>query len=271
MATETRDSANVSGPVLVPKHAGQMIARRRGLDEKQWFGLQLIVPAVLVLCIFEIMPIAIGANASFRNWTLYDPNGAWVGFRHYAYILSDPVFLKLVLPNTFLLIVLSVSFSLCLGLALAHLLIRQFVGRTIVQTFVLLPLLVAPVIASMMVRWIFNDQFGIAAAVLAALGIGPDFLAGRALARLQPHRLHRYLALDAVVHDHPACSAAGAAEGALRGRTYRRGEWLAHLHPYHPADAAAGHGRLHRGSRDRLFPDVRSGLGHHQRRPGAHH
>jgi multiple sugar transport system permease protein len=147
--------------------------KRHRIDEKDRFGLLLIAPAVIILCVFEIMPIMIGMNASFRNWTLYNPNGAWVGLQHYAYILKDPVFLKLVLPNTFLLIALSVSISLCLGLALAHLLVRRFFGRVVVQTFVLFPLLIAPVIASMIVRWIFNDQFGIATVVLAYLGFEP--------------------------------------------------------------------------------------------------
>src|ERR1700722_1000789 len=173
MATETRSNPSVQGSQRTPGQSIGSTTKRRGLDEKDRFGLQLITPAVIILCVFEIMPIAIGMNASFRNWTLYNPNGAWVGLQHYTYILKDPVFLKLVLPNTFLLILLSVSMSLCLGLALAHLLFRHFFGRVVVQTFVLLPLLIAPVIASMMVRWIFNDQFGIASAMLAALGFEP--------------------------------------------------------------------------------------------------
>ena len=227
---ETRTSANIQGPAGVPGQGVHATARRRGLDEKERFGLQLIIPAVVILCVFEIMPIVIGMNASFRNWTLYNPNGAWVGFQHYAYILKDPVFLKLVLPNTFLLILLSVSISLCLGLALAHLLIRHFFGRAVVQTFVLLPLLIAPVIASMMVRWIFNDQFGVASAALSALGFEPILMAGRALARLRTHRFHRYLAVDTLVHHHPARRFARITERALRGRAYRCRGSLAHLH-----------------------------------------
>ena len=31
----------------------------------------------------------------------------------------------------------------------------------LVQTVILLPLMVAPVIAAIMIRWMFNDQFGI--------------------------------------------------------------------------------------------------------------
>jgi multiple sugar transport system permease protein len=40
-----------------------------------------------------------------------------------------------------------------------------------VQTVLLVPLMVAPVIAAIMMRWMFNDQFGIVNAVLEGLGL----------------------------------------------------------------------------------------------------
>ncbi len=70
------------------------------------------------------------------------------------------------LPNTFIFMVLSVAGALVLGLALALLLNRPFRGQKIVQTVLLVPLMVAPVIAAIMMRWMFNDQFGIVNAVL---------------------------------------------------------------------------------------------------------
>jgi multiple sugar transport system permease protein len=143
------------------------------LGEKERFMLLLVGPAAAVLVLFQIVPILIGMNASFRSWALYDPAKTWVGLKHYIYVLSDPVFMTVVLPNTFLLMFLSVAISLVFGLALAHLLNRDFPGQRIVQTIVLLPLMVAPVIVSTMMRWIFNDQFGIVAAVWEGLGFEP--------------------------------------------------------------------------------------------------
>ena len=64
--------------------------------------LLLIAPAATVLILFQIVPILIGANASFRHWPLYDPSGEWIGLHHYIRVLTDPVFLTLVMPNTLL-------------------------------------------------------------------------------------------------------------------------------------------------------------------------
>ncbi|GEP58834.1 carbohydrate ABC transporter permease [Reyranella soli] len=133
--------------------------------------LLLITPAALLLTLFQVVPIAIGANASFRDWALYNPKKTWVGLAHYQAVLSDPEFLWVVLPNTFIFMILSVAGALVLGLALALLLNRPFAGQKLVQTVLLVPLMVAPVIAAIMMRWMFNDQFGIVNAVLEGLGL----------------------------------------------------------------------------------------------------
>lgn len=135
--------------------------------------LWLIAPAVLGLILFQIVPILMGANASFRDWSLHDPQMTWVGLKHYIYVLSDPAFLGLVMPNTILFMGASVALSLTFGLGLALLLDRSFTGRAALQTILLLPLMVAPVVAAIMIRWMFNDQFGIVNVVLESLG-GPN-------------------------------------------------------------------------------------------------
>ena len=40
------------------------------LGEKERFALLLIAPAATVLVLFQVVPIVIGANASFRDWQL---------------------------------------------------------------------------------------------------------------------------------------------------------------------------------------------------------
>src|SRR6266508_2412493 len=113
--------------------------------EQQRFMLFLIAPAALLLTLFQVLPIAIGANASFRNWALYNPKKTWVGLDHYYAVISDPAFLYVVLPNTFLFMALSVAGALVVGLALALLLNRPFRSQKFVQTILLVPLMVAPV------------------------------------------------------------------------------------------------------------------------------
>src|SRR5881392_4490515 len=153
------------------RETGLSASRRRRFGEQERFMLLLIAPAALLMLLFQVVPIAIGANASFRDWALYNPKKIWVGFAHYHAVISDPAFLYVVLPNTFVFMILSVAGALVAGLALALLLNRPFAGQKVVQTILLVPLMVAPVIAAIMIRWIFNDQFGIVNVVIEAVGL----------------------------------------------------------------------------------------------------
>src|SRR5438128_10969494 len=150
---------------------GLSASRRPMFGEQQRFVLLLIAPAALLMLLFQVVPIVIGANASFRDWALYNPKKVWVGLAHYHSVITDPAFLYVVLPNTFFFMVVSVLGALVTGLALALLLNRPFPGQKIVQTILLVPLMVAPVVAATMIRWIFNEQFGIVNVVLEAIGL----------------------------------------------------------------------------------------------------
>jgi multiple sugar transport system permease protein len=143
------------------------------MTEKTRFMLALIAPAVLALLLFQVVPILTGANASFRDWALHDPKRTWVGLANYLHVLRDGDFIGTVLPNTFGFMAASVVCSPVLGLLVALMLNRRFPGRVLVQSFVLLPLMVAPVIAAIMIRWMFNDQFGVVNAAIEALGFEP--------------------------------------------------------------------------------------------------
>jgi multiple sugar transport system permease protein len=153
---------------------------RRKFGEQERFMLLLITPAALLMALFQVVPIVIGANASFRDWSLNNPKKTWVGLSHYIDVVTDPAFLQVVLPNTFLFMVVSVGGALVTGLGLALMFNRGFRGQKLVQTLLLLPLMVAPVIAAIMMRWMFNDQFGIVNVVLEAIGIeGQPWMAQR--------------------------------------------------------------------------------------------
>ncbi|HEV8306957.1 MAG TPA: sugar ABC transporter permease [Methylomirabilota bacterium] len=153
---------------------------RRRFGERERFMAALILPAFFVLVGFQIVPILIGANASFRRWSLFNPAKTFVGLDNYRRILTDPLFYGTVLPNTFLFMGCTVLIGLLAGLGLAVMLNRRFRGARLVRTAILLPLMVPPVVAAIMITWMFNDQFGIANVILETLGLEPiPWLVGR--------------------------------------------------------------------------------------------
>lgn len=141
--------------------------------ERRRFVLTLVAPAALVLLVFQIVPILMGVDASLRRYSLTDAEHPFVGLRNFQRILGDAHFLGVVMFNTFFFMLLSVAGGVVLGLAIALMLNRPFRGRLVVRTLIVFPLMVAPVVASIMIAWIFNDQFGIANVVVTALGFKP--------------------------------------------------------------------------------------------------
>src|SRR5438132_12354282 len=101
---------------------GLSASRRPMFGEQQRFVLLLIAPAALLMLFFQVVPIVIGANASFRDWTLYNPKKIWVGLAHYHSVITDPAFLYVVLPNTFIFMIVSVAGALVAAPPLALLL-----------------------------------------------------------------------------------------------------------------------------------------------------
>ena len=141
--------------------------------QRRYFALTLVAPAALVLILFQVLPILMGVDASLRRFSLTDEEHPFIGLRNFQRILSDSQFLGVVLPNTFFFMFASVAGGVVLGLGIAMLLNRPFPGRTVVRTLIIFPLMVAPVVASIMIAWIFNDQFGVANAIITTLGFPP--------------------------------------------------------------------------------------------------
>lgn len=162
-----------TNPQAEPKQKS-WLAKQFKFGERERFMVMLVAPAISILFLFQVVPIVIGTNASFRDWALHDPQKTWVGLQKYVSVLSDGSFVELVLPNTIMFMVFSVSVSLVLGLCLAIMLNRKFFGQAVVQTILLLPLMVAPVVAAIMLRWMFNDQFGIVNVIVGWFGIPPQ-------------------------------------------------------------------------------------------------
>src|SRR3989442_377925 len=102
-----------------------MKGSRRRFGARERFMLVLILPAFAILVAFQIVPILIGANASFRSWSLFDPQKTFVGLANYRRILADPILYGTVLPNTLVFMVGSVTGGLVAGLGLATMLNRK--------------------------------------------------------------------------------------------------------------------------------------------------
>lgn len=157
------------------------MVRRRVLLSDRMFGLALTAPALLVIAGVILYPLIYSFLLSFRKLDISTSRQTWVGLANYARLLfDDPVWWKS-LANTFVFVAAAVAGELTIGMALA-LLLHNFPerGRMLFQTFFLLPMMIALVIAAMMWRWLLVDQYGIINYFIKALGLAAPQWFGKA-------------------------------------------------------------------------------------------
>ena len=119
----------------------------------------LSLPAVLVV-IGILYPFVLGAYYSILNYTASNPNPHVVWFANYRSVLSDPQFWTSVRVTAVFAIVATVLETV-LGVAVALLLNRASRVGSVFEKVLILPLMIAPVIAGTVWKLMFNPQFGV--------------------------------------------------------------------------------------------------------------
>ena len=175
----TRQDALPRRPALA---AGARRPRMRGWGER-YIQYWLILPALLTMSAVLVYPLAYSFWISFFDWNITSVGRPFLGLRNYVEALTNASS-QFIFAQNIAFTVICIALEFVIGMALALLLARQFVGRGLARTLLLLPMLTAPVLAGFNFRWIFNDRFGLANQLLIQLGLQPyAWLADANLAR----------------------------------------------------------------------------------------
>ncbi|PTM59941.1 carbohydrate ABC transporter membrane protein 1 (CUT1 family) [Desmospora activa DSM 45169] len=103
--------------------------------------------------------------------TVIEPN--FIGLQYYKDYIQDGR-LWSSLNNTMVFTVISVTLELLLGLWIAMVINRQFVGRGVVRAAVLIPWALPTAVAAMMWKFLFDGQNGVMAKIFESIGLIPD-------------------------------------------------------------------------------------------------
>lgn len=125
-------------------------------------------PAIVLLVVVLLVPLIVGISYSFRKFSAF--KSEYVGLAQYQAMLSDAV-LHQALVNTLWWTVASLFFQFLLGLGLALLLDKPFLGRKVVQAVVFLPWAVPSFLSGLTWAWLFNPIIGPLPHWLYALGL----------------------------------------------------------------------------------------------------
>lgn len=158
-------------PSSTTNGAGRRSWLRRAFDPNT-SPLPYLLPPLLFIAIFLAYPILEVVRQSFfhivpiRPW---EPQG-FVGFENYVALARSPA-IQRALGVTVAWTVLSVAGKFVVGFAAALLLQRQFPGRRIYLTLLMIPWVTPMVVAAVVFRWVLNSEYGQFNGLLDLLGL----------------------------------------------------------------------------------------------------
>lgn len=127
------------------------------LDNDTFAAWTFLAPAVILLGLFVLWPIAYLFYLSFTAGSFTSTGTYWVGLRNYWRLLLNPDFWQ-VLGNTVYFTVGSLIPSLVLSLGLAVLLNRSIALRGVLRSAYFLPSIISLVAAGLGFRWLFQTS-----------------------------------------------------------------------------------------------------------------
>ena len=128
-----------------------------------------------VLSLLLVYPLAYSLGLSFYNYYLPVPRTTFVGFDNFRFILGDDAFWE-ALGVTARFTAAAVTLEVVLGIAVALLLDARIPCRRFVNTVVLLPMAITPAVAGLLMRWMFESNWGLVNYFLGLVGVrGPGW------------------------------------------------------------------------------------------------
>jgi multiple sugar transport system permease protein len=119
-----------------------------------------ILPAILLLLAITIFPLIYTLRLTVLQLELtISTQEQFVGLQNFVRVFSDLRFWN-AMKNTMFLVVAGVGLQLVLGIGLALVLNQTGRARPVLVSLMLIPIMIAPVIAGFQFRMILNDQYG---------------------------------------------------------------------------------------------------------------
>lgn len=142
--------------------------------QTQFLARALLTPAVGLLFIWMIVPLALTLYFSTLHYSLLDPGSEeFIGIENFRYFLTDPAFLAS-LQNTLVLVGSVLALTILLGIPLALLLDQPVVGRNFVRLMVIAPFFVMPTVSALVWKnLLMHPVSGLFAWLARSVGLTP--------------------------------------------------------------------------------------------------
>ncbi|MDK2952241.1 MAG: multiple sugar transport system permease protein [Kosmotogales bacterium] len=130
----------------------------------------LNVPAVTVILVLLLLPLAIGFGYTFFKISFMKHSFKFIGLANYIEAFSDSEVISSII-RTLLYSIISISMALVSAIGMALMLNKDFVGNKICRALIMIPWALPPIVNGIAWNWFFNPRYGFFTNVLLKLGI----------------------------------------------------------------------------------------------------
>src|SRR5437868_88659 len=134
------------------------------------YPYRLMLPAVAIFTVFFIGPALFGLGLSLTDARITDSDFTFVGLDNYRTLFGDSAGFIGAVTNQFLFAIATTLGKTVIGVALALLLDRAFVGRNFVRALVYLPIMFSTIVIGIVFTFLL-DQEGMVNSFLDGIGL----------------------------------------------------------------------------------------------------
>ena len=164
MQEETETTTTVSE--IYSTLEGKSMRLRRGVSPYLF-----IAPALITLIAVSAYPLGYDLYMSLTDFHLARPTSInFVGLENFFHAFREPSFVNS-LRVTLMLAGISLSMELSIGLAIAILLTKPTRGKRLIESLVILPMFVPPVVIGLVWKYMYQQGYGIIPFCLNSIGI----------------------------------------------------------------------------------------------------
>jgi multiple sugar transport system permease protein len=138
--------------------------RRRGIlreMRREWTAYLFQVPGFVLFAVFTVYAVSEAFILSFHRWNILEPAKPYVGLQNYREVLHDTAFWDSIGHSIYFTIG-SLIPTLAIGLFLAILLNGKIRALGLFRTAYYLPAITPLVISSLIWKWVYNGDYGLA-------------------------------------------------------------------------------------------------------------
>ncbi len=158
---------------LARESSRSIVARKHyGLSDRAFMFIFLL-PSLFVLLFLVGYPFITLIRSGFYNFSVLRATtpAKFIGVENFSFILTDAfTWERFIFTGKF--VVLNVFFQFILGVVIAYLLQKNFRGRSLVLTLILMPMMLCPIVVGLFWKYMLNTEWGIVNYVLSLFGVG---------------------------------------------------------------------------------------------------